>query len=161
MSRDQVARGLRAVNVLGSGMAAGGQVTILLSIVPVAKMWPAERSVDLHRETLTHRPDRFLRPASIASVVSGVLSQVAEDRRSRTSIAWMAGGIGAMVGVNFLSEKFEFPVNRMLNELPGPSDVPDNYEQIRKNWDRIHALRAACGTAAAACFALSALTRAA
>jgi hypothetical protein len=159
ISRDQAARGLRAVNVLGSGMAAGGQVTILLSIVPVAKMWPAERSIDLHRETLTSRPDRFLRPVSIASVVCGVLSQVAEERRSRNSIAWLAGGIGAMVCVNLLSERFEFPVNRMLNELPGPSEVPDNYDQIRKKWDQVHAVRAACGTAAAACFTLSALTR--
>jgi uncharacterized membrane protein len=160
MSRGDVARALRTVNVLGSGMAAGGQVTLLLAVVPVVKMWPPERSVDLHRETLTSRPDRFLRPVSIASVVCGVLSQVAEERRSRSSIAWTAGGIASMLGVNFLSEKFEFPVNRMLNELPGPSEVPENYDEIRKKWDQIHTLRAACGTAAAACFALSALTRA-
>jgi len=161
MSRDDVALGLRAVNVLGSGLAAGGQLTVLLAIVPVARMWPAERSIDLHRETLTHRPDRFLRPVSAASVACGILSQVVERRRSRTSVAWQLAGFGGMLGVLVLSERFEFPTNRMLLDLPSPEAVPDDYPRIRKTWDRIHALRAASGLTAAVCYTLSALTRAA
>jgi hypothetical protein len=159
VSREQAAVALRAVNVLGSGLASGGQMTVLLAIVPVARKWPAERSIDLHRETLTNRPDRFLRPISAASVACGMLSQAVERKHSRTSIGFQLGGLGAMLTVLLLSERFEFPTNRMLLDLPSPADVPPDYDKIRSKWDRIHALRAASGLTAAVCYALSALTR--
>jgi hypothetical protein len=160
MARDEVALGLRAVNVLGAGLAAGGQMTVLLAIVPVAKLWPAERSIDLHRETLTKRPDRFLRPVSAAAVACGLASQLVERGRSRRSLCWQLAGLGGMVSVLLLSEKVEFPINRMLLDLPSPADVPEDYQRIRSRWDRVHAARAASGVTAAVCYTLSALTRA-
>jgi len=151
--------GLRLVNVLSASLAAGGQLVVLAAIVPVTTLWAPERSIELHRETLTRRPDRLLRPFTIASVASALLLLPAERERPAESTAWLLGGVAGCAGVAVISEKFEFPINRMLLELPSPDQVPEEYAAIRRRWNRGHAARTACGILAAACFTMSAVTR--
>jgi Domain of unknown function (DUF1772) len=150
---------LRLVNVLSASLAAGGQLVVLAAIVPVTNLWAPERSIELHRETLTQRPDRLLRPFTIASVASALLVLLTERKRPAESTAWLLGGLGGCAGVAVISEKFEFPINRMLLDLPSPDQVPEEYAAIRRRWNRGHAARTACGIIAAACFTMSAVTR--
>ena len=151
---------LRFLNVLSAGLEAGGQLSVLLVVVPVKRHWPTELSVRVHQPMLHTLPDRYLRPLGFVTGISALLilglAAIGETELETASIVLTLLGLPAAIGVAVLSEAFNKPTNRIILTWSS-EDIPADYARIRDRWDRIHVMRTASGLIAFVCFAAAAL----
>lgn len=140
----RIIRLLTFINVWSAGIAAGGQLFVLLVIVPVKRQWPQKNSVELHQAMLHDLADRILLPATIISAVTAGLLLLLNRIYGRAVAPLYLVGLLGSAGVAITSERFNKPTNRMI--LTWSSDaVPESYPQIRDRWDRVHTVRTVSG----------------
>src|ERR1043165_3510331 len=109
---------LRFVNVLSAALAAGGQLTILLVIVPVLGAFETRLSVQVHVAMLGHQTDRFMKPLGIAALLSALvivaLGLLEAIRIPAASLALTCLGIAGTIGTIVTSRFFNVRTNRMM-----------------------------------------------
>ena len=153
---------LRFVNVLSAAIVAGGQLTVLLVIVPVLGTFDTRLSVQVHRAMLGHQIDRFMKPLGITSLLSALvivaLGLLEAIRIPAASLALTCVGIAGTIGVIVTSRYFNVPTNRVIAEW-SLSDIPEDYDRIRRRWDSVHRARASAGLLAATAYLLAGYAR--
>lgn len=134
---------LRAITVIGSGMAAGLLTTVLFVITPL------ERSLD--RPTglrIKNAQDPFIDkinpPMVISSALGGLAMLVFGDGLSDTATGLTAVGLVGVLGIAVLSFGFNFPLNRRMYAM-SEEDPPPEFEQVLARWTSFHVVRTALG----------------
>jgi len=149
---------LRFVNVLSAAIVAGGQVTVLLVIIPVLGSFDTRLSVQVHRAMLGHQIDRFMKPLGITSLLSAVaimgFGLLEAIQIPAASLALTGIGMAGTIGVIVTSRYFNVRTNRAMEEW-SLNDIPQDYGRIRKRWDSVHAVRASSGLLAATAYLLA------
>jgi hypothetical protein len=153
---------LMFISILFAAFLAGGQLLVLMVIVPTKREWPTELSVRIHQAMLHTLPDRYLLPSGVISSLAGiailVLNWVLGWHLSTAAVVFYFVGLLGSVGVVITSQRFNKPTNvRILGWQV--QDIPADYPSIRDRWDRIHAIRTACGTTELICFIIASLVR--
>jgi len=147
---------LRFINVLGAAIMAGGQLFVLMVVIPIKRQWDERRSVELHQASLHTLPDRYLLPAGVISGLAGLLWLVLEFGSDRWATWLTLVGLLGIVGTAVTSQRFNKPTNRTI--LGWSLDaIPPGYAEIRDRWDRVHTIRTASGLLALTAFLLAAV----
>lgn len=146
---------LRTVNLVASGLMAGGQLMALRTIVPARREVSPSEGIRIHQRMLDVRADSYLRPLGIAGGTSAALLGLLELRAGRVD-PLMAVSFAASLGVIGVSVTGEFPINRTIRDWD-PEVPPPEYPKVRETWDQGHAIRTALGLASFAAAALSAV----
>jgi Anthrone oxygenase len=149
---------LRLVNVVAAGMLGGGQLLVLLAIVPMKRRWPLELSLRLHREILIEPPDRYLRPTAFVTLATGILLLVTYRHLGAAETTFTIAGLLATVGMMATAVVANFPINRQVTTLAA-LPVPPEYPDLQRRWDAAHRVRTAFGMLAFILFAVAALAR--
>lgn len=150
---------LRWLNLFLAALVAGGQVLVLLAIVPVKRRMPLERSFALHQDLLIEPPDRYLRPAVLGMLLTALAllgAQAARRTVASPAGAWTALGLAATAGTMGAAAAYNFPINRVL-DASACAAMPADYAALQGRWDKGHTLRTACGVLAFACYLAAAL----
>jgi uncharacterized membrane protein len=150
---------LGLINILATALVAGGQFYVLNVIVPVKRTTSARQSVQLHLAILGYQTDRYMKPAGIVSAVSALALMALFRGHRPGSIVLLAMGLLGMLGVVITSRYFNVPANREMLDW-SLNALPEDFDQRRNRWDRVHMIRTTCGLVALAAFAGSALLRA-
>lgn len=140
---------VRGVNVLATGILAGGFVMVLTSLVPARRELPASTAVQLYQIT-NPRINRYVPQTAITAAASALVLLV--WRRGTTSISTIFTLLGFLcsIGVGVISVFGHGPINRTIASW-SPSAVPAEFPQLRERWDRLHMLRTAVGVLALIC----------
>jgi hypothetical protein len=157
-----VERVLCFVNVFAAAIVAGGQVVVLLVIIPTKRRFATRVSVEVHNAMLGHQIDRFMKPAGIVSMATAVAILVLHLLNvltlSRASVAAYLVGIVGTTGVIIMSRFFNVPTNRMMEQWSLDA-IPENYPMIRDRWDLVHTIRDSFGVLALTGYLAAALLR--
>lgn len=149
---------LQFINLFSAALVAGGQVAVLLVIIPVKRAWPTELSVKLHVAMLGHQIDRYMKPSGIISIVAAALLLVLRHMVPPVSIAFTLVGMVGTLGVIITSRYFNVKTNAMMDTW-SLDDIPADYPSIRDRWDRVHTIRASCGVLAFSAYAIAIILR--
>lgn len=145
-----------AVGVLAAAIAAGGQLLVLLVILPVMRRWPVSLSVKTHQAMLDKLPDRYLPYCTGASLAAAIALLGLHDHLPATSAGLITAGLVGTLGVLVISVAFTRPASKVIAGW-SIETIPAAYSQIRNRWDRMHALRTLFGTAALVCYLTASL----
>jgi hypothetical protein len=135
---------LTFVNVFAAALVAGGQVAVLLVIVPVKRVMPTRASVELHIAMLGHQIDRYMRPSGIVSGLLALVLLALVPARTPRVVAPLVLGILGTAGVVITSRFFNVRANRSMQDWSLDA-LPADYPAFRDRWDRVHAIRTCCG----------------
>jgi hypothetical protein len=139
---------LHFVTLFTAALVAGGQVLVLMVIVPVKRRLADPISVEVHNAMLGHQTDRYMKPAGIISFVSAIailcLGALGYATLSPVVVGGLVCGLLGMVGVVITSHFFNVRTNAMLLKWERGT-VPPNYDAIRRRWDLVHTVRTSCG----------------
>ena len=142
---------LRFINLLAAAVVAGGQICVLLVIIPTKRRFETCVSVMVHNAMLGHQIDYYMKPCGITSGLTAVLILALVGLRyyDLPGVSWVFYGIGmaGTMGVIVCSRFFNVVTNRMMAQWD-LENIPDNYPEIRRKWDLVHTIRASCGTLA-------------
>jgi uncharacterized membrane protein len=147
---------LRAVNLFCAALIVGALVIMQHSIVPIMRKWPAQLSLQLHRDIIEVNPDVYIRPCGALSLITAILALVVGDHVPRASVVLTLAGVALLVGVAIVSEALNQPINRRIRDLPDAQPPPD-YLQTRERWMNAHLLRTVLGVAGLICYIVGAL----
>jgi uncharacterized membrane protein len=151
---------LRFLNIFSMTLLAGGTVMALMAIVPAKRDFPAAISIQVHNAMLHKRPDQIQKPLGTVAGLSalgilGVHFFWGHNLR-KASLLFTVIGLAALLGVIIASECFNIPINLMMQDW-GPDSVPENYPEIRDQWDRVHFIRTTCALLGSGCFLIAGL----
>jgi len=149
---------LAGLGVLAAALAAGGQIFVLLVVLPEMRSWPASRSLQTHGALLHRRPDRYLTLCTGASLGAAVALLALHSQLPATSTGLIILGVLSTIGVLAVSVGGTLPTSGLIESL-SPDAAPVGYAQLQARWDRLHALRTLLGTAAVIFYLMAALTR--
>jgi len=130
---------LRFINLMTAALIAGGQVLVLMVVLPVMRRWPPSMAVQTHQMMLFGTPDRYIVPSAIICPLSAVLMLILRHKADLSSL-FDAIGVVAAAGLTVASVGFAEPLSRRVLELSGDS-VPATYDHIQQRWDNVHAMR--------------------
>ena len=127
-------------------VVAGGQLFVLVTVIPVKRRWPEAFAQRVHHELLSDPADHFLRPMLTVGFALGVLAFALHRKLDTAGVLNLVALLGC-VGVMVTSFRVNFEVNRAVAELPaeGPAG---QYLGIAGRWERGHLIRTTCGTLA-------------
>ena len=150
---------LHFVNVFSAGIAAGIQIAVLAAVLPALERLRPGPSLALHKAILDHGAHRFVlvSPPGIALVCALAIIVVEGDLTGDVQ-TWLWLGMLGVAGVAITTFGFNARINAELRDWP-EEDVPAEYSQARRRWDRVHALRTTSGWLAFGCFVAAALAR--
>ena len=137
--------------MLAAGIAAGGQILVLLVILPVMRRWPVSLSVKTHQAMLDKLPDRYLPLCTVTSLAAAIALLGLHDHLPATSAGLIIVGSLGTLGVLVISVASTRPASKVIAGC-SPERVPEDYPQMRDRWDRMHTLRTLLGTAALVCY---------
>jgi hypothetical protein len=149
---------LRFVNVFLAAIVAGGQLLVLLAIVPVKRQWPQELSLKLHQDMLIVPPDRYLKPSVGAMFATAILILALRRDFTEPSGIFTAVGLASTIGVMITAQFWNFATNRVVRTL-SLEPVPAEYAKLAQRWDTAHAVRTGFGVAAFVCYLIAGLAR--
>jgi Domain of unknown function (DUF1772) len=138
---------LLVIASITGGVVAGGQLFVLVAIVPVKNGWPPRLAQQVHRDLLGDAADHFLRPLlGVTFVVAIAALAVHHALDDVTGIANLVALLGCL-GVMVVSFRVQFPINHQVAQMPldGPEDA---YTPLGARWNRGHAIRTTSGTLA-------------
>jgi hypothetical protein len=152
-----LAAALLFANLLCAGICAGGWVVVLTSVCPARRRLAAGPAVQLH-QIVTHTIDAYMRVVTAVSAVTALLLIALGLAPTASSLAFTLLGAASTVTAGYVSIRYNIPTNKKIAGW-SPDDVPAEFAQLRERWDRIHAIRTACGVAALTCYIAAALLR--
>ncbi len=144
---------LRTATIVGSGVGAGAQIFVRMTLIPARRHWPPSMAAQVHQEAMTHRPESYLRPTAVITALSSIallFTKPAGNARTFT-----IGGLLGVAANGAISAKWEWPINKEINTWSSES-VPDHYPQLRDTWDEKHAWRTVASVLAFVSFVLAA-----
>jgi len=137
---------LQDVAVLSAALLAGGQIFVLFVVLRTARHMSTLDSFHLHQKMLsTDYPDSYIQPSGIVMFVLGDVLLGIENRTAANVVLTVIPMV-CIASIIVLTRLVNRPINRELGTWTD-ADV-DRYPAERRRWDRIHALRALCGTTA-------------
>lgn len=154
---------IQFVNLFAAALVAGGQVCVLLVIVPTKRQFPTRMSVEVHNAMLGHQIDYYMKPSGITSLLTAIavvllgLPAVGWISLPDISLLFYCLGMLGTVGVIICSRFFNVKTNAMMAKWE-LDRIPDNYPEVRRKWDLVHTIRASCGVTAFTGYALATLT---
>ena len=149
---------LQFINVTAAAIVAGGQLAVLLVIVPVKREFPTELSVRMHVAMLGHQIDRYMKPSGIVSILSAIALLAVNRNQTLAPVAFTLLGMLGTVGVVILSRYFNVRTNKVMSGWSLDA-IPAEYPQIRDRWDKVHTIRASCGMLGLTGYLIAALLR--
>ena len=149
---------LTFVNVFAAALVAGGQVCVLMVIVPVKRLWPVRSSVELHLAMLGHQIDRYMKPSGIVSALTAIAILALVPARTPAVVAPMVAGMLGTLGVIITSRYFNVRANRAMTTW-NLDALPPDYPAFRDRWDRVHYIRTWCGALGLAGYLAGAILR--
>jgi hypothetical protein len=148
---------LRFINLMSAALIAGGQVLVLMVVLPVMRRWPPSMAVQTHQMMLFGTPDRYIVPSAIICPLSAVLMLILRHKADLSSL-FDAIGVVAAAGLTVASVGFAEPLSRRVLELSGDS-VPATYDHIQQQWDNVHAMRTGLALLMMAAFIVATIVR--
>ena len=148
---------LRFVNLLSAALIAGGQVLVLMVVLPVMRRWPPSLAVQTHQAMLIGTPDVYIVPSAIVCPMSAILILVLRHKADLSALFDVLGVVAA-AGLTIASVAFAEPLSRRVLGWSGES-VPESYIEIQQKWDRVHAVRTGTSLIMMAAFILATLTK--
>lgn len=148
---------LRFINLMSAALIAGGQVLVLMVVLPVMRRWPPSMAVQTHQMMLFGTPDRYIVPSAIICPLSAVLMLILRHKADLSSL-FDAIGVVAAAGLTVASVGFAEPLSRRVLELSGDS-VPATYDHIQQQWDNVHAMRTGLALMMMAAFIVATIVR--
>ena len=149
---------LTFVNVCAAALVGGGQVCVLMVIVPVKRRWPPRTSAELHLAMLGHQIDRYMKPSGIVSGLTAVAILALLPTRTAAVVAAMVLGMLGTLGVIITSRFFNVRANRSMESWDLDA-IPVDYAAFRARWDRVHFIRTWFGMLGLAGYLLGAMLR--
>ena len=148
---------LRFINLMSAALIAGGQVLVLMVVLPVMRRWPPSMAVQTHQMMLFGTPDKYIVPSAIICPLSAVLMLILRHKADLSSL-FDAIGVVAAAGLTVASVGFAEPLSRRVLELSGDS-VPATYDHIQQQWDNVHAMRTGLALLMMAAFIVATIVR--
>jgi len=147
---------LRFINLFCAGLIAGGQVFVLLVVLPVMRRWPVAMAVRTHQMMLFGTPDKYIVPSAIACPLSAIAILLLRQRLNLSSLFDIIGVLSA-AGLTVASVAFAEPLSRRLLECSSEA-VPGTYVDVQQRWDRVHAIRTVAALLMMMSFIIATLT---
>ncbi len=145
---DSFIQGLRFINLFAAALVAGGQICVLLVIIPTKRRFAPRDSVLVHNAMLGHQIDYYMKPSGITSGVTAIaillLAGLIGRSLPASSVMFYFMGLAGTAGVVICSRYFNVPTNLMMAQWSLDA-IPANYPDIRRRWDLVHTIRASCG----------------
>ena len=136
---------LHFVNIVAAAVLAGGQLCVLLVIVPTKRKFATPTSVEVHNAMLGHQIDGYMKPTGIIGALAATSILVLSfENLSHAAIAFIGVELMAFLGVLITSRFFNVKTNAMMADWSLDA-IPGDYAKIRARWDRVHAIRTCCG----------------
>ena len=150
---------LQFVAITAMALTAGGQIFCTRSLIQALPAYSTEVSVQVHQESMTWRPDSYLkRVATLGTAVPFVIVVLividGDVDVVPMVLTLVAGLLGAFQG--YVTVHYEWPINNEVNSW-GSGPVPDRYAEMRKEWDDKHVVRTVASTLALACLTAAAI----
>lgn len=155
---DTLIPALHFINLFAAALVAGGQVYVYQVIIPVKRAFDARTSVAMHNAMLGHQTDRYMKPSGIVSALTAVaiLLLGRGELPALTVVSMLIGFLGTL-GVVITSRFHNVRTNAMMEKWSLDA-IPADYPEVRARWDRVHAIRAACGVIAFVGYVIGALS---
>src|SRR5690242_18649168 len=109
-------KALHFINIFAAAVVAGGQIYVLLVVIPTKRRFPPDLSLQMHNAMLGHLTDRFKKPCGITSAITGIIILLLNQDLTPLSIAFMAVGLAGTLGVIICSRYFNVRTNQMLEK---------------------------------------------
>jgi len=153
----RLARVLRAVAVLGTGIPAGSQLLIATHVAPRIRALPPELAFRMHDELLHHDGhNRVVALPTAVATLAGISALVVEGKRDPAAAFTLAGvALAAATGITTVVSAA--PANARVRELRA-SGATGDYQAARAQWDQAQRVRAMTGPLAFAAMAIAAST---
>lgn len=152
-------KAVRLVNLILAGMLTGHEFASLVGVYPaLGKLPPLAR---LRAEQEVYRRYGKIMPFYMSSTIASflpVLALLVRDRNSQAFRLALAGAacFVAMLGITLTRN---LPINKRIEELPAEEASYEEFRELRKRWDRLHAVRNFLNVAGLALTGLGALSR--
>jgi uncharacterized membrane protein len=143
--------------VFAAAVGAGGQVLVLLGILPARRQFPADTQAAIHRTT-SIAIDRYMPQAVVVSLAMGVVILVLRHDFSSPATILTLVGILTTLGNMIISLRFNFPINRAVYSW-APDAIPPEYPKMQARWDRVHTIRTTCQVIALVSYLAASLMR--
>lgn len=147
-----MADALDVVTVVLAGLMAGGLLVVEVGLVQTIRRLSAATGVRLH-VAFDHYVEWSMPPLTIATFGVGLAALVSEDHVGGAELVLRVVALVAAVAVAGVSQLVNVPLNARMRTW-GPR-VPDEYESMRRRWDRAHRVRTLAGQVAFVCFAVA------
>src|SRR5438445_13753792 len=66
-------KALHFINIFSAAVVAGGQIYVLLVVIPTKRRFPPELSLQMHNAMLGHLTDRFKKPSGKISAITAII----------------------------------------------------------------------------------------
>lgn len=147
---------LSFLNVYASALFVGSTAWILVVEIPAMRHMSTVDSVRTHKVQLHEYPDKFfpiLQPF-VNLTAAGVL--IANHDPSSAAFVLESIGLVLSLAVTAVTLLINVPINKLVAKL-SLDQIPPNYPELRRRWDRVHAVRTLLGAIAFGCFLGAAL----
>jgi uncharacterized membrane protein len=133
-------KAVRFLNLLLAGVLTGNEFGGFVGFHPALYELPSEAHVRAER-AITSRFGRIMPPFMTATIVSFVpILSLVRDRRSPSFVLTLVGMLCyvAMLAVTFAGN---MPINRQVVDLDPATVSREEFIELRRRWDRFHAMR--------------------
>lgn len=141
----QATAAVRSLAGIGSGLMAGVQFAVALSVVPTLAGLPEEEAVRLH-DRLGRHYDPTMPVIGLVTIAADLVAARGSCGRARTLSALAAA---TMVGVSTVSHLGNVPVNRRIRARSA-GRLETQWQDPRPHWRRLHHTRTALAVASLA-----------
>ena len=141
---------LRFVNVVGSGVVAGGLVIGLVALIPTVRRLAPEAGLAVKRH-FDPPLDRLIPPTLVVSVLSAVAILIFADGLPTATVVLTALGIAGSIVLIALSVTLSVPMEHAMRDLP-EHGAEGEFTALFERWSSLHAVRTAAALLAFACY---------
>ncbi|MBZ5566720.1 MAG: hypothetical protein LAN64_02595, partial [Acidobacteriia bacterium] len=147
---------LRFINLLSAALIAGGQVFVLMVILPVMRRWSPAMAVQTHQAMLFQTPDKFIVPSAVVCPLSAI-AILALRHKADVSGLFDVVGVLAAAAVTLTSVVLAEPLSRTIAGWT-EGVVPGGFAELQQRYDSVHAVRTAAALLMTAAFIVATLT---
>jgi hypothetical protein len=144
------------IAVVAQAVQVGGQIFVLLAVIPALPEFPLETSARFHQRAMTFRPHNYLRIAGGTPVPASVAILIIQGEFPFEMVLVAIGLVCCLF--NLYWSWREWPINDEVNSWgTDPEPVREKYPALRAQWDRQHVIRTIGATVGLLAFVLAAI----